>query len=99
MIYTVQEMLKCENHYNLIGASPSQTFFVRLSENLVQRLEVIDFPGGPVEFIPEMRFISESSNERIPCYFVQFFTSLTYQFIIHYLSRGNLHQNEIDQFQ
>ncbi|XP_020226449.1 2-oxoisovalerate dehydrogenase subunit alpha 2, mitochondrial isoform X2 [Cajanus cajan] len=29
---------------------------------------VMDFPGGPVEFIPEMRFISESSKERIPCY-------------------------------
>ncbi|XP_020226448.1 2-oxoisovalerate dehydrogenase subunit alpha 2, mitochondrial isoform X1 [Cajanus cajan] len=30
--------------------------------------QVMDFPGGPVEFIPEMRFISESSKERIPCY-------------------------------
>ncbi|RDX69045.1 2-oxoisovalerate dehydrogenase subunit alpha 2, mitochondrial, partial [Mucuna pruriens] len=29
---------------------------------------VIDFPGGAVEFIPEMRFISESPKERIPCY-------------------------------
>ncbi|MED6110403.1 hypothetical protein PIB30_042572 [Stylosanthes scabra] len=30
--------------------------------------QVIDFPGGTVKFIPEMRFISESSQERIPCY-------------------------------
>ncbi|QHO16576.1 2-oxoisovalerate dehydrogenase subunit alpha 2, mitochondrial isoform X2 [Arachis duranensis] len=30
--------------------------------------QVIDFPGGTVKFIPEMRFISESSPQRIPCY-------------------------------
>ncbi|KAK7350896.1 hypothetical protein VNO77_09935 [Canavalia gladiata] len=30
--------------------------------------KVIDFPGGAVKFIPEMRFISESPQERIPCY-------------------------------
>ncbi|KAL9313909.1 hypothetical protein ACSQ67_019361 [Phaseolus vulgaris] len=28
----------------------------------------IDFPGGTVELIPEMKFISESVKERIPCY-------------------------------
>ncbi|XP_038706947.1 2-oxoisovalerate dehydrogenase subunit alpha 2, mitochondrial-like isoform X2 [Tripterygium wilfordii] len=28
----------------------------------------LDFPGGKVPFTPEMRFISESAEERIPCY-------------------------------
>ncbi|KAJ4715352.1 2-oxoisovalerate dehydrogenase subunit alpha 2, mitochondrial-like [Melia azedarach] len=30
--------------------------------------QFLDFPGGKVAFTPEMRFISESSDERIPCY-------------------------------
>jgi 2-oxoisovalerate dehydrogenase E1 component alpha subunit len=28
----------------------------------------LDFPGGQVAFTPEMRFLSESPKERIPCY-------------------------------
>ncbi|KAE9446510.1 hypothetical protein C3L33_21583, partial [Rhododendron williamsianum] len=31
-------------------------------------LQALDFPGGTVPFTPEMRFISEASRERIPCY-------------------------------
>ncbi|KAJ6918625.1 2-oxoisovalerate dehydrogenase subunit alpha 2 [Populus alba x Populus x berolinensis] len=30
--------------------------------------QFLDFPGGQVAFTPEMRFISESHKERIPCY-------------------------------
>ncbi|KAH8507619.1 hypothetical protein H0E87_009967 [Populus deltoides] len=30
--------------------------------------QFLDFPGGQVAFTPEMRFISESPKERIPCY-------------------------------
>ncbi|XP_031281865.1 2-oxoisovalerate dehydrogenase subunit alpha 2, mitochondrial-like [Pistacia vera] len=30
--------------------------------------QVLDFPGGKVAFIPEMRFISECFEERVPCY-------------------------------
>ncbi|XP_058188892.1 2-oxoisovalerate dehydrogenase subunit alpha 2, mitochondrial-like isoform X1 [Rhododendron vialii] len=30
--------------------------------------QALDFPGGTVPFTPEMRFISEASRERIPCY-------------------------------
>ncbi|KAH9717446.1 2-oxoisovalerate dehydrogenase subunit alpha 2 [Citrus sinensis] len=30
--------------------------------------QFLDFPGGRVAFTPNMRFISESSEERIPCY-------------------------------
>ncbi|KAK7316943.1 hypothetical protein RJT34_00779 [Clitoria ternatea] len=30
--------------------------------------QAIDFPGGTIKFIPEMRFLSESLEERIPCY-------------------------------
>lgn len=30
--------------------------------------QFLDFPGGQVAFTPEMRFISESRKERIPCY-------------------------------
>ncbi|KAL5752169.1 hypothetical protein ACOSQ2_022676 [Xanthoceras sorbifolium] len=30
--------------------------------------QVLDFPGGKVAFTPKMRFISESSEERVPCY-------------------------------
>ncbi|PKA57134.1 2-oxoisovalerate dehydrogenase subunit alpha 2, mitochondrial [Apostasia shenzhenica] len=30
--------------------------------------QVLDFPGGKVSFIPEMRFLSESLGERIGCY-------------------------------
>ncbi|KAI9164685.1 hypothetical protein LWI28_000288 [Acer negundo] len=30
--------------------------------------QVLDFPGGKVAFTPEMKFISESSEERVPCY-------------------------------
>ncbi|XP_045824108.1 2-oxoisovalerate dehydrogenase subunit alpha 2, mitochondrial [Trifolium pratense] len=30
--------------------------------------QVIDFPGGNVKFIHEMRFISESLQHRVPCY-------------------------------
>ncbi|KAL0909867.1 hypothetical protein M5K25_020774 [Dendrobium thyrsiflorum] len=32
------------------------------------RNQVLDFPGGKVMFIPEMRFLSESTGERISCY-------------------------------
>ncbi|KAE9604173.1 putative oxidoreductase [Lupinus albus] len=32
--------------------------------------QVVDFPGGTVKFIPEMRFITESFVERTPCYHV-----------------------------
>lgn len=31
-------------------------------------LQVVDFPGGKVPFTPEMKFINEISEERIPCY-------------------------------
>ncbi|KAB5557260.1 hypothetical protein DKX38_008169 [Salix brachista] len=30
--------------------------------------QALDFPGGKVTYIPEMRFLSESSGKRIPCY-------------------------------
>ncbi|XP_058781347.1 2-oxoisovalerate dehydrogenase subunit alpha 2, mitochondrial-like [Vicia villosa] len=30
--------------------------------------QVLDFPGGDVKFIPQMKFLSESTQERIPCY-------------------------------
>lgn len=30
--------------------------------------QVIDFPGGNVKFIPQMSFISESLQHRVPCY-------------------------------
>lgn len=30
--------------------------------------QFLDFPGGQVAFTPEMRFLSESPKERIPCY-------------------------------
>ncbi|OAY36110.1 2-oxoisovalerate dehydrogenase subunit alpha 2, mitochondrial [Manihot esculenta] len=30
--------------------------------------KVLDFPGGKVAFTPEMKFLSESPKERIPCY-------------------------------
>ncbi|KAL0709266.1 hypothetical protein Bca4012_016244 [Brassica carinata] len=30
--------------------------------------QVMDFPGGKVAFTPEIRFISESNEERVPCY-------------------------------
>ncbi|CAK8567928.1 unnamed protein product [Lathyrus sativus] len=30
--------------------------------------QAIDFPGGNVKFIPQMKFLSESTQERIPCY-------------------------------
>ncbi|KAJ9177822.1 hypothetical protein P3X46_012994 [Hevea brasiliensis] len=30
--------------------------------------QVLDFPGGKVAFTPEMKFLSESLKERIPCY-------------------------------
>ncbi|XP_010497496.1 PREDICTED: 2-oxoisovalerate dehydrogenase subunit alpha 2, mitochondrial-like, partial [Camelina sativa] len=30
--------------------------------------QVMDFPGGKVAFTPEIKFISESSKERVPCY-------------------------------
>ncbi|CAI8598886.1 unnamed protein product [Vicia faba] len=30
--------------------------------------QVIDFPGGNVKFIPHMRFLSESTENRVPCY-------------------------------
>ncbi|XP_058188893.1 2-oxoisovalerate dehydrogenase subunit alpha 2, mitochondrial-like isoform X2 [Rhododendron vialii] len=33
-----------------------------------QDIQALDFPGGTVPFTPEMRFISEASRERIPCY-------------------------------
>ncbi|XP_020680288.1 2-oxoisovalerate dehydrogenase subunit alpha 2, mitochondrial isoform X2 [Dendrobium catenatum] len=32
------------------------------------RNQVLDFPGGKVTFISEMRFLSESTGERISCY-------------------------------
>jgi len=65
-------------------------------------LQGIDFPGGTVEFIPELKFISESVKERIPCYrvlddngqpivghnFVQVFTSSTYHFTIFACPEG-----------
>ncbi|XP_014492264.2 2-oxoisovalerate dehydrogenase subunit alpha 2, mitochondrial isoform X2 [Vigna radiata var. radiata] len=38
-----------------------------LNRNLLQD-QGIDFPGGRVEFVPEMKFISESVKERVPCY-------------------------------
>lgn len=31
-------------------------------------VQVMDFPGGKVAFTPEIRFISESNSERVPCY-------------------------------
>ncbi|XP_065874492.1 2-oxoisovalerate dehydrogenase subunit alpha 2, mitochondrial-like [Euphorbia lathyris] len=30
--------------------------------------EVLDFPGGRVAFTPELRFLSECPEERVPCY-------------------------------
>jgi len=30
--------------------------------------QVIDFPGGNVKFIPQMTFLSESQQHRVPCY-------------------------------
>lgn len=30
--------------------------------------QVLDLPEGKVKFISEMRFISESTKERVPCY-------------------------------
>ncbi|KAL2513078.1 2-oxoisovalerate dehydrogenase subunit alpha 1 [Abeliophyllum distichum] len=30
--------------------------------------QALDFPGGRVTFTPEMKFISEASDKRIPCY-------------------------------
>lgn len=44
----------------------AQFFYVYAHANWTQ--QVVDFPGGTVKFIPELRFISESPHERIPCY-------------------------------
>lgn len=30
--------------------------------------QALDFPGGKVTYIPEMRFLSESNGKRVPCY-------------------------------
>ncbi|KAJ4700838.1 2-oxoisovalerate dehydrogenase subunit alpha 2, mitochondrial [Melia azedarach] len=30
--------------------------------------QALDFPGGKVTYTPEMKFISESSDKRVPCY-------------------------------
>jgi len=30
--------------------------------------QAIDFPGGNVKFIPQMRILSESQQHRVPCY-------------------------------
>jgi len=72
-------------------------------------LQDIDFPGGRVEFIPEMKFISESVEERIPCYrvlddngkplvgqnFVQVLKSSTYHFIIFACSEGTYQEMKL----
>ncbi|KAG2716221.1 hypothetical protein I3760_03G113300 [Carya illinoinensis] len=39
-----------------------------ISRNDVDDNKVLDFPGGKVSFTPEMRFISESPEERTRCY-------------------------------
>lgn len=79
----------------------------------IRLLQGIDFPGGRVEFVPEMKFISESVKERVPCYrvlddngqplvghnFVQVLTSSTYHFTIFCLFRGKVYGNETDRYQ
>lgn len=37
--------------------------YVRLSS-----MQALDFPGGKVMFVSEMRFLSESPSERVNCY-------------------------------
>ncbi|XP_012571983.1 2-oxoisovalerate dehydrogenase subunit alpha 2, mitochondrial [Cicer arietinum] len=46
----------------------STTAHIPFTSNPIHDQHVIDFPGGNVKFIPEMRFIPESSQDRIPCY-------------------------------
>ncbi|XP_010546329.1 PREDICTED: 2-oxoisovalerate dehydrogenase subunit alpha 2, mitochondrial [Tarenaya hassleriana] len=59
--------------YPLVGFS--RRFSSTMSEKLPvigrdddAKTQALDFPGGKVPFTPEMRFISESSKERVPCY-------------------------------
>ncbi|KAG5050144.1 hypothetical protein JHK85_011247 [Glycine max] len=55
--------LLCSRHFASTTAQNPSTL-----NALQDHYQAIDFPGGAVQFIPEMRFISESPKERIPCY-------------------------------
>lgn len=73
-----------ENHSTpRLFPSNSATFFSTLrfkstkSANQLEQLDsnddesinqALDFPGGKVPYTPEMRFIPESTEERVPCY-------------------------------
>ncbi|CAL5204355.1 unnamed protein product [Lathyrus oleraceus] len=53
---------------NLTGLHPGRRFNSTTAANPSVHDQDIDFPGGNVKFVPHMRFLSESTQERIPCY-------------------------------
>ncbi|XP_044478507.1 2-oxoisovalerate dehydrogenase subunit alpha 2, mitochondrial-like [Mangifera indica] len=53
------QSLLCPRRFESTGPQKS----LKLDQN-----QGLDFPGGKVAFIPEMRFISERFEERVPCY-------------------------------